>query len=79
MLMDILVSSGLPGFVEGCLDQIKGFTRSSVIMTVLLAASEVDVNSEEGWDMLQPLVPFLDKAWMVHVVASRRTTSHAAS
>ena len=63
----------LPGLVEGCLDQIKGFTRSSVIVTMLLAASEIDVNSDEGWEMLKPLFPFLDKAWMLHVVASRQT------
>ena len=56
----------------GSLDQIKGYTRSSVIMTVLLAASELDVNSDESWDMLKPLMGFLDKAWLIPVVASWR-------
>ncbi|CAE7252952.1 unnamed protein product [Symbiodinium sp. CCMP2592] len=56
--------SGYGGLTASCFDVIKGYTRASVIMTVLIAASELDTNSD-SWDMLKPLFPFLDKAWMV--------------
>ncbi|CAE6950443.1 unnamed protein product [Symbiodinium sp. CCMP2592] len=47
-------------------------------MTVLIAASELDTNSD-SWDMLKPLFPFLDKAWMVPVVVSMNVDSVSQS
>ena len=50
-----------------CLDQIKGWTRSSVVMTILVAASELDLSDEKATEQLRPLFGVLDKCWMVPV------------
>ena len=50
-----------------CMDQIKGWTRSSVVMTILVAASELDLSDEKAPELLSPLFGVLDKCWMVPV------------
>ena len=50
--------------LETCsLDIVKGWTKASVIAFVLLAAAECDV--DEHWSKLEPLIPFLDKAFLL--------------
>ena len=50
--------------METCsLDIVKGWTKASVIAFVLLAAAECDV--DEHWSKLEPLIPFLDKAFLL--------------
>lgn len=53
-----------------CMDQVKGWTRASVIATFLSVASEIDISDPAGQELLKPLVNVLDKCWMVpcHVV-----------
>ncbi len=46
-------------------DQIKGFTRSTVIALILIAASELDHSDPSTPDKLKPLHKVLDKCWMV--------------
>lgn len=61
--------------LETCsLDIVKGWTKASVIAFVLLVAAEFDV--EEQWSKLEPLVPFLDKAFLLptydsHIISYR--------
>ena len=46
-------------------------------MTVLLAASELDLSDPQSAQLLQPLFPVLDKAWMIPVhVPSLKSTVH---
>ncbi|CAK9077405.1 unnamed protein product, partial [Durusdinium trenchii] len=40
------------------INQVKGWTRSSVVMTMLLAASEIDMTDPSRAEWLKPLVPF---------------------
>lgn len=46
-----------------CIDIVKGYTRASVIALVLMTAAELDLDTE--WDLVLPLVPFLDRAWLL--------------
>ncbi|CAL1150712.1 unnamed protein product [Cladocopium goreaui] len=48
-----------------CMDQVKGWTRSSAIMTILVAASELDLSDEKAEEQLRPLFQVLDRCWMV--------------
>ena len=58
--------------LETCsLDIVKGWTKASVIAFVLLAAAEYDV--EEHWSKLEPLVPFLDRAFLLPTYDSHIT------
>ena len=47
------------------IDQVKGWTRSSIVLTMLIAASEVDLS--ENLELLKPMAAVLEKAWMVPV------------
>ena len=49
------------------MDQVKGWTRSSAIMTILVAASELDLSDEKAEEQLRPLFQVLDRCWMVPV------------
>ena len=40
--------------------------------TCLLAASELDVGNEAHWEMLRPILQFLDKAWLIPALASQQ-------
>ena len=44
---------------------VKGYTKVQCLLFGLVAASEYDVHNEDHWKQLEPLVPLLDKAWMV--------------
>lgn len=46
---------------------IKGWTRSTVVATILAAAGEVDLADPNGIELLKPLFPVLDKCWLVPV------------
>lgn len=46
-------------------DQIKGWTRSSVVMIILTAASELDLSDPSSVEKLKPLFPCLDKCWLL--------------
>lgn len=46
-------------------DIVKGFTKASVVVFVLMAASEVDIETE--FELLRPLQEFLDHAWLIPV------------
>ena len=47
------------------IDQVKGWTRASVVMTFLVAASELDLTDSASVEKLKPLMPILDKSWMI--------------
>lgn len=49
-------------------DQVKGWTRSSIVLTILVAASEKDVT--DNMELLKPLAPVLEKCWMIPVHVS---------
>ena len=49
------------------MDQIKGWTRTSIVLTILLAASEMDLSDPSCVQKLQPLFGVLDKCWLVPV------------
>lgn len=49
---------------------MKGWTRSTVILTILLAASEMDLSDDLSVQKLLPLAPVLDKCWMIPVHVS---------
>ena len=51
---------------------VKGWTRSTVVATILAAAAEVDLNDPEAAELVKPLVHVLDKCWLVpiHVTCS---------
>lgn len=53
-----------------CIDQVKGWTRSSVVMTFLIAASELDISDPQAVELLRPFFHVLDKCWMVPVHVS---------
>ena len=46
-------------------DQVKGWTRSSVVMLILTAASELDLSDSQSVEKLRPLFGCLDKAWLL--------------
>ncbi len=52
---------------EMTIDQVKGWTRSTVILTILLAASEMDLTDDSCVQKLLPLAPVLDKCWMLPI------------
>ena len=52
-----------PGEVE----IIKGWTRSTVVATILAAAAEIDLTDSNGIELLKPLFPVLDKCWLLPV------------
>lgn len=47
------------------MDQVKGWTRSTVVATFLLAASELDLSEPKNQEILKPLFKVLDKAWLL--------------
>lgn len=51
------------------IDQVKGWTRSSIVLLILLAASELDLSDADSFEHVKPLVPVLEKCWMVPVHA----------
>ena len=51
-------------------DIIKGWTRSTVVGTILVAAAEIDPNDPSGLELLKPTFPVLDKTWLVPVHAT---------
>lgn len=52
--------------LDSCsVDIVKGYTKASVIMFVLMALSELDVNNAEDWEKCRPFVTFLDKAFLL--------------
>lgn len=52
-------------------DQVKGWTRASAVMTILTACSELDLTDSASVEKLRPLFPVLDKCWMIPCAASR--------
>ena len=46
-------------------DVVKGYTKITVIMFTILACSELDPKNPSDMAKLQPLWPFLDKAWLL--------------
>lgn len=46
-------------------DVVKGWTRASVVMTFLIAASELDVADPANQEKLRPMFKVLDRAWMI--------------
>ena len=46
-------------------DQIKGWTRASVIALVLIACMELDHCDPSTADLLKPLHKVLDKCWAI--------------
>ena len=73
--LDVAASTHLVGNTasHGCLHIIKGFTRLSCLLLVVVAAIELDLSHSDVWDVLLPLRPVLDAAWMLPVVATGRT------
>lgn len=49
------------------MDQIKGWARSSAVLTILLAANELDQSDAGSIEKLKPLFHALDKCWMIPV------------
>ena len=47
------------------MDLIKGFTKATCMAMVVMAAAELDVENDADWQKLTPLLPFLDKAWLL--------------
>ena len=45
--------------------QVKGWTRSSVVATILLAASELDLTDAAAQEQVKPLVKIRDRAWLL--------------
>ena len=54
-------------------DIIKGWTRSTVVATFLVAAAEIDLNDSTAAEVLKPLYPLLDRCWLlpVHVACQQ--------
>jgi hypothetical protein len=65
--VDVGVSSSVVGASLGdrMLRIVKGYTRSSCVMLVALAAAEMDLSSPDCWALFEPLHPLLDFAWLV--------------
>lgn len=51
-------------------EQVKGWTRSSVVMTFLTAAAELDLADPSTAAKLQPLQKVLEKCWLIPCHAS---------
>lgn len=51
---------------------VKGWTRSTVVATILAAAAEVDLRDPEAVELVKPLAHVLDKCWLlpIHVTCS---------
>ena len=47
------------------IDIVKGWTRCSVLGTLLVAAQEVDLRDPHGQELLKPLFPILDRMWLI--------------
>ncbi|CAK9091123.1 unnamed protein product [Durusdinium trenchii] len=48
-------------------DLVKGWTRASAVLVILIAASELDLTDPAAIEKLRPLFPVLDKCWTVPV------------
>lgn len=48
---------------------VKGFTKVQCILFNLLAAADLDLDSADTMNQLQPMFPVLDRGWMVPVHA----------
>ena len=59
------------------LNIVKGWTRASVVMLIVLAISEtvVDIDDHSAWEQLVPLQCVLDHAWLLPAVV-RRCAKH---
>lgn len=52
--------------VEPCsVSVIKGYTKLSCVVFGLLAASDFDLSNDDHWKQLEPMFPFLDRAWLI--------------
>jgi hypothetical protein len=49
---------------------VKGYTRATAAMFVLLAAADMDLSEDGAWSALETLAPVLDHAMIVPVVLS---------
>ena len=54
----------------GSVDIVKGWTRSTVVATILAACAELDIQEEKNAELLKPLFPVLDKCWLIPVHVS---------
>ncbi|CAK9104214.1 Uncharacterized protein SCF082_LOCUS48644 [Durusdinium trenchii] len=63
--VDKLMSKMGPGDLSLSVHQVKGWTRSSVVATILLAASELDLTDAAAQEQVKPLVKILDRAWLL--------------
>jgi len=57
------------------LNIVKGWTRASVVMLIVLGVSEAitDIDDPSAWDQLVPLQDVLDHAWLLPAVVRRCT------
>ena len=46
-------------------EQVKGWTRSSVVMTFLSAATDLDLADPSTAEKLKPMQRVLEKCWLV--------------
>lgn len=55
---------------------VKGYTKIQAILFTLLSCSDVDLTNPEAMEMLKPLFPVLDRAWLVPVHALWRNMTN---
>ena len=48
---------------------IKGYTKTQCVLFVLLSAADVDLAAADSMEVLRPLFPILDFAWLLPVHA----------
>lgn len=44
---------------------IKGYTKTQCVLFTLLAAADVDLSAPDAMELLKPLFPVLDYAWLL--------------
>jgi hypothetical protein len=44
---------------------IKGYTKTQCVLFTMLSAADVDLSSPDAMDILRPLFPILDFAWLL--------------
>lgn len=46
---------------------VKGYTKIQAILFTLLSCTDVDLSAPDSMEILKPLYPVLDRAWLVPV------------
>lgn len=71
LIMNAKSGSGQMALKPFCLDLVKGWTRATAVTFIALVASELDLDDPATMPLLEPLGKVLDRAWLVHMHASR--------